>query len=72
MPIYQLRCLNCKQEGEVILPLDAPLPLCRKCQSKQERIISAPAMIKVDNIPLKYKALGVTPFHSWEPGPGEA
>jgi hypothetical protein len=36
-----------------------------------ERLISAPAKIKIDNIPIKYKSLGIKPYHSWEPGPDE-
>jgi len=71
MPLYVLRCINCGQEGEVILPLNAEIPLCSKCQSEQKRVISAPAMIRIDNIPIKYKSLGITPFKSWEPGPSE-
>lgn len=71
MPLYQLRCLRCGQEGEVILPLNAPIPLCRECGSEQEKLISAPAQVKIDNIPVKYKSLGITPHKSWEPGPDE-
>ena len=73
MPLYKLRCLNCKHEGEVILPLDASIPRCGKCQAEQEKVICAPAKIKIDNIPIKYKRLGgFDPPKSWEPGPDEA
>lgn len=71
MPLYEFRCPNCQAKREVLQPFGADPPLCDQCSVTMVRLISLPAMVKIENIPIKYKSLGITPFKSWEPGPGE-
>jgi len=72
MPLYEFRCPQCKEEREALQPFGADPPSCPQCLQGMARLTSLPAKAKIEGIPLKYKNLGVTPFKSWEPGPGEA
>jgi len=71
MPLYEYRCPKCKANREEVQSFGAAPPLCG-CGVLMDRLISSLGMVKIDNIPIKYKSLGIKPFHSWEPGPGEA
>lgn len=45
MPIYDIKCTNkdCEEVKEIMLKSsDSELPLCNKCSSKTERILSGP------------------------------
>lgn len=37
MPIYELKCPKCRNKTEVILAMDAELPLCPHCNIQMER-----------------------------------
>lgn len=68
MPLYEFRCPECNEKGEVVQPFKADPPLCSQCNQKTKRLMSSPAMVKIDNIPIKYKSLGVANLKDHELG----
>lgn len=48
MPLYQYRCRVCEHEFDKLVEMSIVHWWCPKCSAKCDRIMSAPAIIKVN------------------------